>query len=462
MAVAQGQLCLRKFTPGNVIEIWDKTGVGDWLRTRFTTSQVGSNSNTSDNTFYAVLDVYRGLCYAGSTKLATQSDANSGWTTGGTWGTYTYKDSGTTTHYRQFNVASAGCTPTKCRVGFLTVSTSERSLLLNWYNAGNVLLRSDSISVYNATTFVTTGAWVDVPAGASYVKVQPDANNTHYFAYLQWVGTTTSVEPDAGGLMYSGQYELVVDGDLGIAAYHNTVGQAFNSDRGFGGIASHLGINTCTTAWKYQVGTNDIAAWDGATTTVCDFVRLETSAGSVYLEKTCLTKVATISDSSTVLSAGGEFRGKMNVAYDPGVTITVFGTYLAQMRSNGGVASGGPNRVFFAGDSQAREFPAGGYNSTVKTLGLRLWGGSNRMVYTIEFRNPEYVNYFRNTTSVTGYPCVTSDGKVYWRRIHYAAVSGGDASINYSGDAGDKHQTDYTLRLSDKSLVTPTSSKKEV
>jgi hypothetical protein len=401
-AVGANQICVERwYHSDGTVMVYMPTGKGDWWRFRLQTRSCYIATGTPDETYYGINGATRGNVYQG-TQAVGSGDANSGMASASAYFNRLRYEIDVAGDYLKYNVVASR---THFRAHYLQ-ATGWDTMIVTWYDAGDEVVKVEDEIVCGTTpsTWRVT-PWYAIPTGATYVRITAKTDSAARVSIcgVDWIDTTTEVDPDtAGSMMMDGlggdtDTILAHDGWDGLvssvemAVFWNTDGGGYAAGaNNFGGI-SHAGIKNCTTAHTTQTGDSAAAAWEAAgawatykgTRNACDTYRIAYAAGDVYL---------TGSDYSGGVKGaltGTEVFGPGFVNIDMTVTTTeamdVFLNYACQWRHPVDVT-----RVLFNGHSAAGTLSTSTVNATVRTNGMAVWGGEANTVVRIE--TPQYAD----------------------------------------------------------------------
>jgi len=476
MTVVAGKIVAERWKYGNnVWFVYTPTGTGDWVRWRIATQNFITGSEA---TYPCICGAERGQVYSGISKLQSEADQSSGSYTQDEKGV-TFASWSETTAHRLYNVPSQ---MTYFRACGLRRATTGVLLMVQYdglNGSGNVVATAEWDLTNN--TYVGFSAWTKIETTCKSIKFSRKtgggASNV-MFAGVDFVNPSIVSSPDvAGSMMLDACFETInpaapqngfrpmdaiantrgvvepqgwgesvrsVLSTQEIACYWANRGGAFSDANVFGGI-NHGGIGLATTAWTYQTGTDDPAAWspDGGDKVVCDFLIMDITTATVYLEALRTTPKGTLAGKLIFNCTGVIIDHQITTAAD----MDVFKLYTMQCRMP--MIRG---KVYFEGDTANREYNQATLVSTIKSEGVTVWGGSNDLAYRVYALTPDDNYYYAKVSSGNVFLWVfanTQNSKVYQLPISQ------DVPVQF--DSGSTFGNRFKISVMDKKFMVPVS-----
>lgn len=403
MSVSTGQIVAeRDFLCGNggTAQRWHiyikAVPTTDWFRLTYSTA---NSKNLGADTTYPALDaIQRGKVYAGSRILGVAADAaaTSGAWADATFTLYGFKCNGAPQNaYREYTKPASH---TYCRVWYYHDNSSRStSVLLEARDSGGSVLSSRTFSTQVAgSAGVHVGAWFALPASTSKIRITNQATGEFDLAGIDWINTSSEVDPDtSGSMMFDLGYSdpsvtafydstaaaecfpvTVEQGSDELACYWASDGGAYSSAKAWGGLG-HQGVDTVTKVFEYQTGTADWATWSPAVGAkqVCEAWRYRITAGNVY-QTPYSTKLGDLAAVVSVDACGL----KNNLVCTTSAAVDLFELFALTLFMPIDLT-----HVMFGGDTQERNITAASaLYSGLKSQWVRLRGGANKTVYTVQ------------------------------------------------------------------------------
>ncbi len=420
----------------SVYFIYQPTGAGDWYRWRV--MERGFVTNGQDLTYPALNGAIRGKVYAGTQYNYSESTANSGYTITATVHGCTISRSITYSQYRTFTNPAGS---TNFRAWFWGIS-GKGLARITFQNSGGTEISHNDFSLNTTVSAIINSGWIDIPAGTVTVKIHKAVDNTDYVEFLgvDFINTNSIVEPTtAGSMMFdddSGDTESVLAGgatwgtglSLAVSTYEFAInwsddGGAFSSNNLVGGI-SHAGVDSAsgsgTAVWSTQSGTGDLTTWSpdaGEKTDAVDYVVLTLTDMAVYKESLRSNRRGTLAGTLQFNASGVMVDNTITV--DSGQNMDVFQTYLLQCRFPADV-----KKCMFFGENAQRTIGATNLISSVKSDGMRIWGGAAHTEYELLSISAADMNYLKQvSTPATFYPNIVVTSGYPKAYIHQCDIS---------------------------------------
>ncbi len=455
MSMNAGEIVAERFKHSDSVWfVYEPTGVGDWYRWRVARAKFIGNG--LDDTYPCLAGCTRGKVYAGVSKNWNESDSNNGFTSSGSWMTFSYVGTSTYGDYRIFNRPAD---MTHVRVWFRNYSGRGVACISFLDSQDNEI--SHTICDTGVSTWPTPGGWLQIPAGAVSVKIGKDADDGKWIQLVgvDWLNKNELVDPNTAGSMMmdgvGGDTQTVISDDWGaaygiskttveIAVSWNDHGSGYDGVS-FGGI-SHRGIGnvTGTVGWQWQSDGNDLVSWNPGLgdKQVCDFLVVNMNGLTVY-RRHDTTDARGKLDGKLIFDVSGVLID-YDVTVDAGADMDLYEAYLMQCRMPPDIS-----RVYFNGDMQVRSINNHTVVCPFKTDAVSCWGGSNHTLYEVTTNRLDVdYEYFKRLVSAASYPRVFAD--TVSRKIYMMSYSNTASPMELH--SGDKITTRFKINLSDTGL----------
>ena len=458
MAMTAGQVCGERFKYStSCYYIYQPTGAGDWYRWRLITrAQINTAGATVDDTYFCLAGCTRGKVYAGAQKLASQSDANSGWVSASTTRSVASLYTTTVTHYRDFNLP-AGMTHVR---PFLRSVSTYGDMRIEAYE-DTTLLSSKDYDGYVDLDCCYEGDWFELPAGTTKVRVMKpvDDGKVSIFAGLDFINITSEVDPDSAGSVMYYTYDdpaatVLKPAFWGASLYPAPsttelciewadTGGAYSGSKAVGGIG-HQGINTATIAWATQSGTGAPATWTAAVgdKIAADYLIMSIVTAKAYQESAQTNWRGTLTGKLVFDGSGCVIDHQ--VAVNQLTNMDVFTMYIAQCTVPDTLT-----HTLFHGEESVRRFTGTEVAPQVKTPRIEAWGGPPATHYTIECLEIDtHAAYFQKVAA-SGLPRWVHGTGYYKAYMNYYY----NTSAAMDLDNGSSIGTRFAIRLKDRKLT---------
>ncbi len=449
--------------------VYQPTGVGDWYRWRIAYRNL---VGTGDATYPCLAGVSRGQVYNGWIKNFNTHDYRQGLDYGPSVFATTSAVYGLQGEYRGWNIP-LGATHVRAwfQAGAGLTSATTQATVATW--SGNIVYGSavntvvtNTSAVGASTVYITPSKWLAISGSADKVKIYtPEGGGKRiYLIGVEFININSVTAPSTeGSIFFDGEggtsKTVIADDKWGATFSGSTVeftliwndnGGTYNGNYIIGGI-SHAGISDNEgmgmVTWQMQNASFSPALWtpnQGDKTKDIDYLIVSMGNMGAYLNPAATlnetNRRGTITSSLVFNSSGCVTSTTLTV--DAGRDMDVFQTYAVQCRFAPDVNFGQ-----FFGEPTIQKIGKNKLISSVKSDGLRVWGGSNDTFYEIYLLDASDVDYFYHiATPASYYPNITipNNPKFY---IHMTDLSTSTKQLDLG--AGETFRTKFKIKLAD-------------